>query len=60
MEPDLIISTQITSRARPSGQRKEQSTNACQSKSSDRTAHPDQRKHSGQTHQQILGRDASK
>ena len=39
---------------------REQSTNACQNKSSEtRTAHPDEHKHSGQTHQQILGRDAS-
>ena len=40
---------------------REQSINACQNKSSKtRTAHPDEHKHSGETHQQILGRDATK
>ena len=34
---------------------------AGQNRSSDtRTAHPDEHKHSGQTHQKILGRDATK
>jgi len=60
-EPDLIISTHMTPRAQPLGQLREHSTNAYQNMSSEtRTAHPDERKHSSQTHQQTLGRDATK